>query len=79
MKIVENCPICGQTLVIETVEKLLRGGNNMAAVRVRAGVCKKCGEIVFDAATHEKLEQIRAKLEKGQIEGFQPVGQAFLV
>lgn len=63
MKWVSRCPICGGELAEDTVEKLLRGGRNVAANRVKAVVCRKCGEIVYDAATVQKFQAIRDKLE----------------
>ncbi len=79
MNITKSCPICGTTLVVEMVEKLLTGGGNMAMVEVQAGVCKKCGEMVFDAATAERFEDIRARLAKGKVSEFTPTGNAYAV
>jgi len=63
MKWVSRCPICGGELAEDIVEKLLRGGGNVASIKVEARVCRKCGEIVYDAATVQKLQVIREKLE----------------
>lgn len=77
MNLIDQCPICGSPLAHETVEKLLRGGNNIAALRVQAGVCKKCGEIVFDAPTHQRFERVRHQLEQEQLDEFTLIGRAF--
>lgn len=77
MLLIDKCPICGSTLSIENVQKLLRGGDHMAAVQVKAGVCKKCGEIVFDAQTHNRFEEIRRQLKEEKVESLRPIGQAF--
>ncbi len=76
MSLIDHCPICGSPLFRETVEKLLRGGNHIAALHVHAGVCKKCGEIVFDAPTHQRFERVRKQLEQEQLDEFTPIGQA---
>jgi YgiT-type zinc finger domain-containing protein len=65
-----SCPVCGG----ELVEKLLRGGNNAAALEVQAEVCLRCGERLYSLETARRFEQIRAKLERGHGEEFQPVG-----
>ena len=79
MRPFEKCPICGGELVEKDVEKLLRGGNDTAAVTVSAEVCLHCGERLYSPSTIERFEQIRSKLEHGQTEGFQAVGQTFQV
>ena len=38
-----RCPVCGGELLEKEVEKLLRGGNHTAIVRVRAEVCLRAG------------------------------------
>jgi YgiT-type zinc finger domain-containing protein len=37
------CPVCGGEMVEKEVEKLLRGGVNIAAVTAYAEVCLHCG------------------------------------
>lgn len=79
MKWVSRCPTCGGELTKETVEKLLRGGNNVAALKVEARVCHKCGEIVYDIATIQKFQEIREKLEREDVADFSPLGKAYAV
>jgi YgiT-type zinc finger domain-containing protein len=74
-----SCPVCGGELVEKQVEKLLRGGNNTAVLEVQAEVCLRCGERLYSIETVRRFEQIRAKLERGHIEEFQPLGQSFKV
>lgn len=78
LKLISKCPACGSPLVREKVEKLLRGGNDVASITVEAGVCHKCGEIVYDAATVRKFQEIRDKLERKEVEDFQPVGKTYV-
>ena len=79
MKPFDKCPICAGELKERTVEKLLRGGVHTAAVKVRAEVCLRCGERLYSKQDVERFEDIRAKLELQQTEGFRLVGQSFEV
>ncbi len=79
MKPFEKCPICGGELVEKEVEKLLKGGVHTAVVRVRAEVCLRCGERLYDAETVQRFEQIREKLARQDVAEFLPIGQAFQV
>lgn len=69
----------GGELVEKTVEKLLRGGNHTAVLQVRAEVCLRCGERLFSTATVRHFEEVRAKLERQELEEFQPLGFSFKV
>ncbi len=75
----EKCPTCGGEMVRKKIEKLLRGGNNMAVLAVEAEVCLHCGEHLYDDATIRRFEQIRAQLATDQTEGLTLVGRAFQV
>lgn len=74
-----KCPICGGELIEKEVEKLLRGGDNTAAVKVRAEVCLHCGERLYSPETIKRFERIRFKLERREVAEFQPLGQSFQV
>lgn len=75
----DNCPICGGELVEKDVEKLLRGGQHTAVVKVHAEVCLHCGEHLYSEETIRQFEQIRAKLEKQDVAEFKPLGQSYQV
>ncbi len=79
MKLFEKCPVCGGELIEKEVEKLLRGGNNTAVLRIRADVCLHCGERFYTRDTVRKFEQIREKLTGEDTEEFQPLGKSFQV
>ena len=79
MKPFERCPVCGGELVEKEVEKLLKGGVHIAVLRVQADVCLKCGERLYSIETVRRFEQIRLKLERQELSGFQPLGQSFQV
>lgn len=79
MKTFEKCSVCGGELVEKEVEKLLRGGIHIAVLKVNAEVCLRCGERLYSQETIRKFEEIRAKLERQEVESFQPLGQSFQV
>ncbi|MBE9009315.1 YgiT-type zinc finger protein [Pseudanabaenaceae cyanobacterium LEGE 13415] len=74
-----KCPICSGELIEKEVEKLLRGGNNTAILKVRAEVCLQCGERLYSSATVRQFEEIRKRLKTGQTEEFTLIGQSFQV
>lgn len=74
-----KCPVCGGELVEREVEKLVRGGNNIAVIKVKAEVCLHCGERLYSQETVKQFEEIRAKLERQEVKNFQPLGQSFKV
>ena len=79
MKKLRKCPVCGGELTEKEVEKLLRGGVNLAAVKVRAEVCLRCGERLYSRDAVSNFEQIRDKLARQEIAEFDPLGRSFQV
>ena len=79
MKPFDNCPICGGELTKKKIEKIVRGGNHTAVIKVNAEVCLKCGEILFDEKVVKYFEFIKEKLKKQDTVDFTPIGQNFLV
>lgn len=77
MKPFEKCPVCGGEVVEKEVEKLLRGGNHTAVLRVNADVCLHCGERLYSKETISRFEEIRAKLERDEVDEFKRLGQAY--
>ena len=75
----EKCPICGGELEEKEVEKLLRGGEHTAALRVHAEVCLHCGERLYAEDAVRDFERIRNKLKRHELSGLQPMGQSFSV
>lgn len=76
-EIVPICPICGGNVAIKEVEKIVRGGSNVAILEVRAGVCSKCGEKIYSKDVHEKIQKVRKELELGRTKDFEAVGRAY--
>jgi YgiT-type zinc finger domain-containing protein len=79
MKPFTKCPVCGGELAVKESEKLLRGGNNTAVVRVMADVCLHCGERLYSQETIRQFERIRKKIETQETEEFKPLGKSFQV
>ena len=77
MILLGKCPRCGGELVEKKVEKLLRGGVNVAAVTVDAEVCLRCGERLYPIETVKLFEKFRHKLATQDVEEFEPLGQSF--
>jgi YgiT-type zinc finger domain-containing protein len=75
----EKCPVCGGELEEKEVEKLLKGGVHVAALKVKADVCLHCGERLYSQETVKLFEGIRKKLERKETANFQPIGQSFQV
>ena len=75
----EKCPACGGDMAEKEVEKLLRGGTNIAVLKVKAEVCLHCGEHLYSQEIVSRFEQIRAKLLRRETSDFQPLGQSFQV
>ena len=75
----EKCPVCGGELIEKGVEKLLRGGNDTAVMKVRAEVCLRCGECLYDDATIKRFEEVRIKLAKKQTAEFEKIGSSYQV
>ena len=75
----QTCPVCGGELVQKAVEKLLRGGNDVAVVTIVAEVCLRCGERLYSLETVERLDAIRGQLERQDTSSFRPLGRSFQV
>ncbi len=79
MTLIERCPRCGSELKEKIVEKLLRGGDNLASVTVPAEVCGRCGERIYSIETARLFEDVRHKLATHEVEEFEPLGQSFRI
>jgi YgiT-type zinc finger domain-containing protein len=75
----KKCPICGVELKEKEVEKLLRGGNHTASVKVQAEVCLHCGERLYEEKTVRFFQMVRNRLEREKLFGFEPLGKSFKI
>ncbi len=76
-EIVPICPICGGDIEVKEVEKIVKGGTNVAILKVKAGVCSKCGEKIYSKRTHEMIQKVRKELELGKTKNFEAVGRTY--
>ncbi len=74
-----KCPVCGGEVIVKEVEKLLRGGNNTAIIKIQTEVCLHCGERLYSQDTIRKFEEIREKLKKKETKEYTLLGQSFKV
>jgi YgiT-type zinc finger domain-containing protein len=79
MKSLDTCPVCGGEIVEKEVEKLLRGGSDIAVLHVPADVCLHCGERLYSEETIRKFENVRNSLEHHDVKSFVPLGNAYNV
>lgn len=59
-------------MVEKEVEKLLRGGANIATVTAPAEVCLHCDERLYSAETVSRFQQIRAELSCHEVADHKP-------
>jgi YgiT-type zinc finger domain-containing protein len=70
-----RCARCGSDdLEDKEVEKLIRGGDDVAALRVRATVCHHCGERYLPEDAIRALERARQDLAEGKLTRFRALG-----
>lgn len=71
-----KCVRCGSNdLEDRDVEKLVRGGDDVATLRVRATVCRHCGERYLPGEAIQTLENVRRDLEQGKVDRFRALGR----
>lgn len=70
-----ECARCGSNdLEDRDIEKLVRGGDDVAALHVRATVCHHCGERYLPVDAIRVLEQARRDLAEGKLTRFRSLG-----
>ena len=79
MKPFNKCPICGNDIVEKEIEKLLRGGNNTAVVKIHAWVCLHCGERLYFEEQVRIFENIRSKLARDETQDYLHLGKSYQV
>ena len=79
MSDVDLCAFCGGETFHKDVERLLKGGDNVATITVQADVCLRCGMQFYDPPTSRKMDEIKQQLAAGETEEFQPRGHYFHV
>jgi YgiT-type zinc finger domain-containing protein len=79
MKPFDKCSVCGGTMQTKKVEKLIKGGNNIATVKVKADICLRCGERLFSKEDVKRFEVIRRNLLSEQVGSYNELGRSYEV
>ena len=67
---------CGSTDIEDRpVEEFVRQGRYVVALRVPTNVCANCGEQFFERDQVALFEDVRQRLEHGDLEGFRVTGE----
>jgi len=74
-----KCPVCGREIKEKEVEKILKGGNNTAILKIKAEVCLHCGEHLYSKETINIFENIRKKLENQEVSEFLVLGKSYQI
>jgi len=71
-----KCFRCGSTEIEDRpVEEFVRQGRYVVALRVPANVCSNCGEQYFERDQVAMFEDVKRRLEHGDLEGFRVTGE----
>jgi YgiT-type zinc finger domain-containing protein len=71
-----KCFRCGSTeLELKTVEELVRRGPYVVALALQADVCTRCGERYLQRQDVVAIEDVRRRLERGELAGFRVTGE----
>lgn len=74
----KKCPTCGGAVVKKEVEKIVKGGNDTAVLKVIAEVCEKCGERLYTPAQVKRFEAFRKMLFQKKPVGLKAVGRSYV-
>lgn len=71
-----KCFRCGSTEIVDRpVEELVRQGRYVVALHVSANVCSNCGEQYFERDKVAMFEDVKRRIEHGDLEGFKVTGE----
>lgn len=71
-----KCFRCGSSEIDDrSVEELVRRGQYVVALRLSANVCANCGERYFERDGVAMIEDVRRRLERGELDGFRVTGE----
>ena len=71
-----KCFRCGSTEIqSRPVEELVRRGTYVVALQLVANVCTGCGERYLQRSDVLAIEDVRRRLERGQLDGFRVAGE----
>lgn len=70
-----KCVICkGSDMQMKKVEEEIKSGSDILLVPLEVLVCQNCGERYYDRKGMRKIEEIRSKLMRNELE-FEEVGK----
>ncbi len=76
-RLAQRCVHCGGETCVREVEHLVSGNCDVARVRVEAEVCLKCGQRTFEPDSVRRFEEIRRRLDAGDVSTLQPLGRTY--
>lgn len=72
-----KCVICKSTdIQVKEVEEEIRSGRDIVLVPMNVLVCLNCGERYYDRKSMRKIEELRARLSRNDLE-IEEVGKVF--
>jgi YgiT-type zinc finger domain-containing protein len=72
-----KCVICNSSdIELKKVEEEIRSGNNILLFPMEVLVCPSCGERYYDRKAMKKIEQMRSKLQRRDLE-VEEIGKIF--
>lgn len=72
-----KCVVCKSTdIQVKEVEEEIRSGRDIVLVPMNVLVCLNCGERYYDRKAMRKIEELREKLSKHDLE-IEEVGKVF--
>ena len=75
----EKCPVCGGEIIEKEIEKVIKGGNHTATLKVKAETCLHCGERLYAPDIIKKFEEVRNNLKSNNLKGLVEIGKALEV
>ena len=78
MNATEKCLLCGGTVEPNReVDQVVREGDNVALVRVRADVCRDCHEVLLHPGMATRMVRAAEALRDGPPQGAAVVGRVY--
>jgi YgiT-type zinc finger domain-containing protein len=74
---IPRCSVCGGEVIEKGVEKIVGGGNDVALLKPRVGVCTKCGGRLYDADACYQIDTMRRNLLEGRHGNLKRVGTVY--
>ncbi len=76
-RLAQRCALCGGETTVREVEYLVSGSRDVVRIQVEAEVCLKCGQRTFEPDTVRRFEEMRRKLDAGDVSALEPLGRTY--